>query len=385
MSKVIEPDELKENIDKKKDIFLIDVRTPEEYNAWKISYGEQKPYLIPITQLTSPDSKVLDNIPKDKEIIAICSHGNRSGMAAQMLSRVGYNAKSLKGGMVNWNAVQDIAPVPAKKGTSVKIWQMRRIGKGCMGYLIASVSDKTAVAIDPVCGGDETYIQLARENGLRITKAIDTHMHADHVSGVAKLCMVAGADPYMSSLEGYEINKKGLSGFKHIKDGDHIDIGRDVVLTALSTPGHTKGSMCFSLIDNGNKYLFTGDTLFVDGIGRPDLRDKAKEFALDLYNTLHQTILNNFPEDMLILPCHYSTSISIQSGILVSQTLGAIKNQNKLLTLSKDKFVSQVINMVPPRPMNYRIIIGINKKMIPCDEMQMRDIEAGPNSCGVQM
>lgn len=384
MSKEIDAKDLKKKIDDKKDILLLDVRTPEEYNAWKISYGEQEPLLIPITQLASPDSKVLENIPKDKEIIAICSHGNRSGMAAQMLSRIGYNAKSLKGGMVNWNSVQDAVAVPV--GTeSLRIWQVRRVGKGCMGYLVASMSDKTAVAIDPVCDGSEAYMQIARENDLRITKAIDTHMHADHVSGVAKLRMVAGADPYLSSLERYEINKKGLPNFKPIRDGYYIEVGQGVTLTPLSTPGHTKGSMCFSLVDGENKYLFTGDTLFVDGIGRPDLRDKAKEFALDLYNTLHQKILNNFPEDTLILPCHYSTSTSIRTRILVSKMLGAIKKQNKHLALPKDEFVNQVINTVPPRPMNYKIIIGINKNMIPCDEMKMRDIEAGPNSCGIQL
>jgi glyoxylase-like metal-dependent hydrolase (beta-lactamase superfamily II)/rhodanese-related sulfurtransferase len=383
MSNEIEPKELKKRIDDKKDILLLDVRTPEEYDAWKISYGEQQPLLIPITQL-SPDSKVLKNIPKDKEVITVCSHGNRSGMAAQMLSRLGYNVKTLKGGMVNWNSVQDVAPVPLSTNL-LRIWQVRRIGKGCMGYLVASMNDKTAVVIDPVCDSSEAYMQIARENGLRITKVIDTHMHADHVSGVAKLCQVSDANPYLSLLEGYEVTQKGLPSFKPIKDGDRIEVGQGVALTALSTPGHTKGSMCFSLIDDGNKYLLTGDTLFVDGISRPDLRDKAKEFASDLYNTLHQKILNNFPEETQILPCHYSTSIRVTHGKLISNTLGTIKRQNKLLALPKNEFISQVITTVPPRPVNYRVIIGINKNMIPCDESQMRDIEAGPNSCGVQM
>lgn len=382
MSNEIEPYELKEKIDKKKDIILLDVRTPEEYETWKISYGgHEKPILAPLPQLLTPGSQILANIPKDKEIVTICSHGNRSGMAANMLSTLGYNVKSLKGGMVNWNAVQDIAPVPVKT-ESVRIWQVRRIGKGCMGYLIASMNDKTAIVIDPVCEGGETYMQIARENGLRITKVIDTHMHADHVSGLARLCKLTGADPCLSSIDGYEANPKGLSEFKQIRDGDHIGVGDGIAITAINTPGHTKGSMCFSLNSQGDNYLFTGDILFVDGIGRPDLRDKAKEFASDLYDTL-QKITKDFPDNTVILPCHYSSSIVLQHGKLVSGTLGAIKSQIKLVSLSKEEFINNILGSIPPRPMNYRVIIDINKKMISCDEIDIRDIEAGPNSCAV--
>ncbi|MCI0557646.1 MAG: MBL fold metallo-hydrolase, partial [Nitrososphaera sp.] len=192
-------------MDKGEDVFILDVRTQEEHDAWKLSYDRyQKTPVIPIDKLVNSQNSVGQQIPKDKEIVTLCAHGQRSQMAAQMLSKMGYKARSIKGGMAAWNQVYDVAEVPllspaAQDQKHAKIWQLRRVSKGCMAYVIAS--GNAATVIDCTCDLDSSVFRLAEENDLKITNVIDTHMHADHVSGLSSLVKRTGAQAYVSSKE----------------------------------------------------------------------------------------------------------------------------------------------------------------------------------------
>ena len=402
----IDPDELKKKIDDNANIFLLDVRTPQEYEAWRISYEKHdNPKLIPVDRLFMNDPTLLKEIPKEKEIVTVCAHGNRSMIAAKILHQLGYNVKSVKGGMAGWNKVYDIAEISVPKEAPFKIWQIRRISKGCMGYIISSEKDKTATVIDPSREIYESFLKIAQDNEFQITQLLDTHQHADHVSGIVKLVKTITTETnmeqiriYCSSLEDYETSKTELKNIMHVKDGDKIDIDDKVTLRAIHTPGHTNGSMSFILeystnYNNNNNnvndknptnsYLFTGDTLFVDGVGRPDLRDQTKKFAELLYNTYHKKILQ-LPDDTIVLPAHFNgTSIALKHTVPILETLGTIKKRVKLLSMTKDEFIDYIVDTVQPRPGNYRTIISINKKMLLQDEIEMADLEAGPNSCAI--
>ena len=391
----INAESLKQKIDKGEDIFILDVRTPDEHKTWNISYDKYKDSsLIPIDDLSSPAA--LTNIPKDREIVTFCAHGNRSMSAAKMLSQHGYNAKSIKGGLDGWNDVYDVAVIPTidsnKSSSQVRIWQLRRVSKGCMTYLISSASkengdgSRNAIVIDPTCGVNEPINRIARENDLRITNVIDTHMHADHVSGATKLAKVIGNGVYLSSIEGYQIdlqnnNNTRVKTVNQIRGGDKIPLSNGIHLDVIHTPGHTKGSMSFrlALSDNCN-YLFTGDLLFVNGIGRPDLHNKAEEFAGSLFKTYHQKILN-LPDETIILPAHFSGSFDHEKPVFAS--IGSVRKKVKVLSVSQDEFTKFIMNNIPVQPMNYKKIIDINKNMIPCETIKVSDLEAGPNSCGI--
>jgi glyoxylase-like metal-dependent hydrolase (beta-lactamase superfamily II)/rhodanese-related sulfurtransferase len=399
----IDPEELKKKIDNNENIFLLDVRTPQEYEAWRISYeNHNNPKLIPVDRLFMKDPTLLEEIPKDKEIVTICAHGNRSMIAAKILTQLGYNVKSVKGGMAGWNKIYDVAEIPVHKEAPFKIWQIRRISKGCMGYIISSKEDKTATVIDPSREIYESFLQTSKDNELQITQLIDTHQHADHVSGIVKLIKIKTPETNMgktnlffSSLEEYDSSETELKNIMYVKDGDKLSIGDNVTLRAIHTPGHTNGSMSFIIEytpnDNNNlnnkdhvhSYLFTGDTLFVDGVGRPDLRDEAKKFAELLYDTYHKKILQ-LPDDTVVLPAHFNgTSIALKHTVPILETLGTIKKRVKFLSMNKEEFIDYIADTVQPRPGNYKTIISINKKMLPYDEIEMADLEAGPNSCAI--
>ena len=140
----IEPNDLKNKMDSNQDVFLLDVWSPEEYETWRISYNNYlDPPLIPIDRLfKSASDSILKQIPRNKEIITVCSHGNRSMVVARILSKMGYNAKSIKGGMSSWNKVYDVASIHLEASSSLKIWQIRRVSKGCIGYIISTHNEK---------------------------------------------------------------------------------------------------------------------------------------------------------------------------------------------------------------------------------------------------
>jgi glyoxylase-like metal-dependent hydrolase (beta-lactamase superfamily II) len=252
-----------------------------------------------------------------------------------------------------------------------------------MGYVIAS--GKSAIVIDSTCDLDNSVLRLADENNLKIAKVIDTHMHADHVSGLSALAKKTGAEAYASAKEGYEPTRDLGIKVNRVQDGSELALGKGTSIKVVHTPGHTEGSLCFLLKFGNKNYLFTGDTLFVNGMGRPDLHSKAKEYATNLYNT-YQDIILKYPDDTVILPAHFDTnSITAKHGQLIMDTLGSIKKKNKLLSMPKDEFVKFMVSTVPPRPANYEKIVQINKMVMSCDQIKMGDLEEGPNACAIRM
>ena len=309
-------------------------------------------------------------------------------MAAEYLSQLGYNAKSIRGGMVAWNKINDLALIPCLTDPNLKIWQIRRISKGCMTYLISYFND--AVVIDPPCSSAASIYEIAKKNNLRIKALIETHRHADHLSASMTIAKETGAILYLSPLEEYETEQIKTNGLDmtFLDDGKSIEISSGLSLDVIHTPGHTAGSMSFKLetLSSGNEhgkketFLFSGDTLFVDGIGRPDLHDKIDEFSRTLFLTYKK--LASLRDDAIVLPSHYSKSMKHEDPIF--KTIGEIKANIKAFRMDEDEFISYVASSIPPQPMNYKRILRLNKDLLLCNNLHLDDLEAGPNSCGIQ-
>lgn len=381
----ISPSELKKLLDSKnsqEQVFLLDVREPDEFQQWNIENSIN----IPLGKLTDLES--LDKIPKNKRIVTICPHGNRATIGKYILERYGYNVSSLEGGLKAWSSSFEYAEnkYDVNVSTKVKLLQFRRIGKGCMSYLLVSNDQSTAV-IDPVYP-IEDYLQKSLEMGAKITAVIDTHQHADHVSAAKELAAKTGAIYYQSSYEHYD---DGAKGDKQIKDGNIIESGK-LKIKAIHTPGHTLGSISFLVSDditsNNNskhsKLLFTGDTLFVHGIGRPDLRNKTKEFASYLYDTLHNKLFG-LPGDVIVFPAHFDKDI--QSNQIISSSLESIKKRaQEFLDLDRQEFVDKISSRVMPTPSNFKDIIAINSGLKPVPALNdIYELEIGPNRCSISM
>jgi rhodanese-related sulfurtransferase len=226
-SLVIKPTELKKKMDEGEDIFILDVRSKQEHDLWTISYDNYPDSLvIPVDTLASLES--LKQIPKNKEVITFCAHGQRSSMAARTLVSLGYNVRTVEGGMAGWSRLYDVAPVDIESNITLKIWQIRRISKGCMSYVIASTKEKKATIIDATCEIDSVISTLLQENGFTVSRVLDTHMHADHLSGSVRVARKYGSEIAVSSFESYiteQLSREKEPKYRLITDGEKLEIG----------------------------------------------------------------------------------------------------------------------------------------------------------------
>jgi len=355
------------------DILILDVRNEKEYHDWKIEGKHVQSVNIPYFAFLEEDERVYAGLPKDTEIAVVCAKGGASDYVAEMLNGKGYNSSSLKGGMLAWS--QYYHPVIVYADEKLKIIQINRLAKGCLSYAV--ISEGKGMIIDPNKEID-VYIELAKQHQFKIEHVVDSHLHADHITGGPRLAAQVGATYYLSSEEakGTNLKYEPLDRYDRIKVGDvHVEV------LSIPTPGHTPGSTSF-LIDN--RFLMSGDTIFVGGLGRPDLGGKAKEWAEDLYHTVFYK-LKDLPDDCLVLPAHYSDVREINEHGIVGELLGKIRENNEIMrNEDKASFTEQVASAASmEKPPNFEEIVAINRGELQVDEERAIELEIGPNRCAV--
>jgi len=233
---------------------------------------------------------------------------------------------------------------------------------GCLAHASYLVSSEgIAAVIDPQRDVD-IYLQAATEKGVRIEHIIETHLHADFVSGHLELAERTGAKIYLGEGSG--------ATFPHtaVKDGDAIQFG-SCRFEFIQTPGHTVESVCVAMTDLADpsqpKALFTGDTLFVGDVGRPDLSGDhtPQELAAMLYRSLHEKLLR-FPDDTKIYPAHGAGSLcGRQMSSERSSTIGKERRTNYALRASSsDGFIRLLTDGLPPRPEYFGRDVELNRQ-----------------------
>jgi hydroxyacylglutathione hydrolase len=233
---------------------------------------------------------------------------------------------------------------------------------GCLAHASYLVSSASAAAVIDPQRDVEIYLDFAKEKNIKIEHIVETHLHADFVSGHHELAERTGAKIYLGGGSG--------ATFPHVavKDGDSIQFGQ-CRFDFLQTPGHTLESICIAMTDLENparaKSLFTGDTLFVGDVGRPDLsRDHTpQELAAMLYSSLHDKLLK-FPEETEIFPAHGAGSLcGRQMGSERSSTIDKERRTNYALQArSSEEFVHLLTDSMPPRPEYFIRDVELNRQ-----------------------
>jgi glyoxylase-like metal-dependent hydrolase (beta-lactamase superfamily II) len=214
------------------------------------------------------------------------------------------------------------------------------------------------------------YLWLAEGRGWRITRVLDTHVHADHLSRSRRLAELVGATLHMP--EGAPVSYL----FSALGDGDVLEVG-SATLEAVRTPGHTPESTSY-LLDG--RALFSGDTLFVSAVGRPDLDttpEGSREKARELYRSL-QRLLALGPET-LVLPGHTSKPVAFD-GEPICAPLSEVHQSVQVLREAEDAFVEEIAGHVSPTPSNFERIVELNRAG-ETPEADSTDLEAGANRC----
>jgi glyoxylase-like metal-dependent hydrolase (beta-lactamase superfamily II) len=373
----ITPDELYQDMRRGRAPFILDVRNEDEFANWAIDGLPPSSLLnIPYFVFLEDEAGCLEKVPRGRDVTVVCAKGGSSAFVASILTRHGIRARNLQGGMIAWGDLHMTTRVASPLESSLTLFQINRVGKRCLSYVI--LSDGEALAIDPARYLD-WYTSLVQAQQARLTRVIDTHLHADHLSGGPGLTRALGI-PYHICLD----DAAGAQFPYHpLEDGAHVALGSSVVeIIALHTPGHTPGST--SLLVN-ERYLLTGDTLFVNSIGRPDLGDKAEEWAQLLYRTLFDRIAR-LPDDVLILPAHYSDVTEIRQDGIVATTLWEARQRNPVFERrTETQFLEYVLSRLPAQPPIYHEIRRANLGRIVLDAEHAIAAELGPNQCAAAL
>jgi len=227
---------------------------------------------------------------------------------------------------------------------------------GCASYVVADGGE--AVVVDPKWEIEE-YLALAEQEGFEITHILETHNHADHLSGRGRLAEATGATIHVPNADEVDFDATAIG------DGDVVEVG-DARIAAVATPGHRPEHLAYLVQDRSRGddpwMVLSGDSLFVGDLARPDLAVEAEEGARELYRSLQKLLrLEDFVE---VHPGHIGGSLCGGAGMSETpgSTIGFERRYNPLLTFAdEDDFVRELISDLPPQPPNFQQIVELNR------------------------
>ena len=439
MPTVIDANAFRDMIDERRrgerSFALVDTRPAESYESWRIADSVHYFYK-PFHEFDVDDFEAETGVGPGDAIVTTCAKGKASLDFAEELEAAGYDDVTvLADGMRGWSAVYDrtAVPLPDAGDEPLDVVQIQRRAKGCLGYLVvggrssggdgerddpdgsdraaiadsdgsdrvaiadSDGSDRVAIAIDVSRHGDE-WREAAAARDASIAAVLDTHVHADHLSGGRDLADELGVPYYLpAAAEARDV----AYAFESLARNETLDVG-GVDVKALATPGHTDDGASYLV---GRSALLTGDTLFTDSVGRTELQfaaggDGGDDDAGDdqkatagaatgaerLYESLHGTLLAE-PDRIVVCPGHFAvandgTTGDVTPGEPVTTTVGAARRGLDVLDLDRGAFVERITATLPEKPPNYEAVIAANRGVeSPPDEVAAIELELGPNRC----
>lgn len=350
---------------------ILDVRNKDEYAAGRVeAHRPVATRNIPVYEvLDDPDTYARATAPG---AIVICGQGNGSEMVVEEFAERGVETRSLEGGTDAWARLLVPVEIPDLPG-EVRAWQFQRPAKACLSYVVG-VPGYSCVVVDAT-RHPQPYLDLAAEHGMTVTHVIDTHVHADHISGGPALAEQLGAQYHLPPEDA-----GGVVPFPNrpLQDGDELDLGSARVRTmTMHLPGHTPGTTAFLVSE---RLLLVGDTVFVRGLGRPDLTGRAEELARDLFRSVHERLRPLDPATV-IAPAHWSSSEEVNAQGLVTTTLEDVFTATLLNEEAIERFVEQIVGSLPEAPSSYDTIRLVNAGRIAPPEDEMDELDVGRNQC----
>lgn len=374
---------------------LLDVRDRDEVDQWRIegpgvTFTQTAYAKFMAAQVRDEVGDLAADIDGEGPVTVVCGQGEASDYVAGVLTAAGVEARNLAGGMDAWGRVH-LARVVREEPTVV---QYERPATGCLSYAVLDGGE--ALLVDPLLAGLEEYRRDLAERGATLAAVFDTHLHADHLSGLRRLTAggdsagAAGAAGAGGSDDGPRrllpdgIGRREVTyGGETLGDGETVTVGGTAV-EAVALPGHTT-EMTGILVGD---VLVAGDSVFLDGVARPDLQEGVdpREQADQLYGTLHER-LPAVGDDPLVAPGHRQPETELQGGSYTAR-LSAVRERVDALGLERAAFVEHVLTDTA-RPANVERILAVNRGTEPLETGDEADdgseawvdLELGPNNC----
>jgi len=372
----VTPETLKQRIDDGESVTILDARMSGDYEEWHIDGENVESINVPYFHFLDEelDADIIADVPDDRAVTVLCAKGGASEYVAGTLAERGYDVHHLEDGMNGWARIYETVEVTEYDGPGTLL-QYQRPSSGCLGYFV--YDDGEAAIIDPLRAFTDRYLDDADELGVEMKYALDTHIHADHISGVRNLDDegVEGVIPIAAVDRGVTYADE----LTNAEDGDEFHVG-DVTIETVATPGHTTGMTSYLV---GDSLLATGDGLFIESVARPDLEEGdegAPDAARMLYESLQERVLP-MPDETLVGGAHFSDAAEPADDGTYTAPVGQLVEEMDALTMDEDDFVETILADMPPRPANYEDIIATNLGQHTVDDDEAFTLELGPNNC----
>jgi len=366
-------DELFQWLIDRETFLLLDVRNDVEFGRFRV----EGPYPIdminvPYMEFIEHEAESVAKVPEGKPVRIVCAKEGSAKFVGEILAEKGYeNVSYLQKGIKSWGNL--LAPVCITEDNGVALYQFQRPGKASCSYGLIHGSEM--VLFDP-SKNVQAYLDFAAARGLAVTRTFETHRQADYISGSPMLhrshnvaIMAPEVDFSVATFDYTPVEDDAVYRF--------ADGGPEV--KAIHTPGHTPGSTCYLI--NG-QFLISGDTVFIDSIGRPDLGGMAKEWSEMLYKTMSEKILA-MDGAIRVLPGHYMDWQEADDSMIFAAPLAEIIEKNTEIYNIRDaaQFYEFIRANMREQPEEYAQIREINAGLIEVDEEKQDVLDLGKNEC----
>lgn len=361
----------------KESFLLLDVRNEEEFGRFKV----EGPYPfetinVPYMEFIEHEEESVAKVPQGKKLRIVCAKEGSSKYVGEILVNHGYtDVAHMLVGIKAWGNL--LAPVRVASGTDYELYQFRRPGKASCSYGL--ICGKEMMLFDPA-KNITAYQTFADQKGCTITRTFETHRQADYISGSPMLQQTLGTEILAPPAD----FQGAAFDYTPVNDGDRFGFSNGgPLVNVLHTPGHTPGSTSY-LIDD--KFVVSGDTIFIFSMGRPDLGGMAEAWSKMLFQTMIEKIMP-LDESILVLPGHYMDWKEANEDLVFAETLGKIKEINASIygITDANAFYEFIRSNMRPQPEEYAKIREINAGLVQVDAEEADNMDLGKNECAASM
>jgi glyoxylase-like metal-dependent hydrolase (beta-lactamase superfamily II) len=353
------------------DMVVVDVRNPKDFNRFHV----ESPYPFTLQNISYYDfmeneEESVGRVPKGSKVRIVCAKEGSAKYVAEIFDKHGFDVGYLAGGIKTWGNL--LVPKLAAAGDDYELFQFIRPGKASCSYGL--ICGKEMMLFDPSRNLD-FYLGFAAEKGCIVSKTFETHLQADYIAGSRDLAKRTGAVFYANDGD----FKTSKNPYVALRDGEihSFSLGGPKV-RVLFTPGHTPGSTSY-VIDE--RFIISGDMIFINSVGRPDLGGKAEEWAGMLFDSIQ--VVKGLDPGLMVLPAHYIDWAEANEALLFTRSLGEVLERNKNIyeIEALPAFVDFIKANMRPQPEEYAVIRLVNANLREEEEDRQEELDLGKNEC----
>ena len=359
-------------ITSRENVVFLDVRNAVDFARFHV----ESPYPVEMYNISYFDFMEIEDecvakVPKGRSIRVICAKEGSARYVAEILEKHGFDDVGyLEGGIKSWGNL--LVPVLLNPGSDFALYQFIRPGKASCSYGL--IYNNELMLFDP-SRNIEFYLQFAEMNKCRLIKTFETHLQADYIAGSRLLSAATGAE-FLANEKDF---KHSRITYTPLQDGEiqRFSNGGPEVKVFFS-PGHTPGSTSF-IIDN--RFLISGDTIFIHSVGRPDLGGKVDEWSDILFHTLEK--IRTLDDTLTVLPGHFMGWDEADERLVFAATLAQTKEYNSSIhRINKAAdFLAFIKANMRKQPEEYATIRQINAYLQEVDDDKAEELDLGKNEC----